>query len=142
MNKITGLNAKHRVLVRQHLKFLQARLYKVTEHDESVGKFLDFQDVLDTIIKYSNDFKGYTDKERSKDEWMYMIPTLSLYAALGFLTGIKNSKIERYVDFNAESERIVDSTLNLVGQLSDVLDDYNEKKLIEEEVNKIKEEQC
>ena len=98
--------------------------------------------MLDTIIKYSNDFKGYTDKERSKDEWMYMIPTLSLYAALGFLTGIKNDRMKKFVDFNAESERIVDSTLNLVGQLSDVLDDYNEKKLIEEEVDKIKEEQC
>ncbi len=142
MNKIKGLNSKHRVLVRQHLKFLQSRLYKITEHDDYVGKFLDFQEILDTIIKYSNDFKGFTNKDRTKDEWMYMIPTLSLYAALGFIAGMKNENIEKFVDFNCESEKIVDSTLNLVGQLSDVLDDYREKELIEQEVDKIKEELC
>ena len=89
MDRIKGINSKHRILVREHLKFLQSRLYDLTEYDKTKGKFLDFVDVLDTIVKYSNDFKDYTNKNRGKDEWMYMIPTLSLYASLGFMVGIK-----------------------------------------------------
>ena len=123
MERIKSLNNTHRRLVSQHLKFLQARLYRITEHDKTVGKFLDYQDILDTIVKYSNDFEDYTKEERSTEEWMYMIPTLSLYASLGFLAGIKNDRMERFVDFEEEMKKFVDSTLNLVGDLSDVLQD-------------------
>ena len=142
MDRIKGLNAKHRVLARQHLKFLQSRMYKATEYDDSVGKFLDFQEILDTIVQYSNDFKPYTEKERSRDEWMYMIPTLSLYASLGFLAGMKNKKLEEIIDFEQESENLVTSTLTLVGTLSDLLDEHNETELLEKEVEKLKEELC
>ena len=142
MDRIKGLNAKHRVLARQHLRFLQGRIYKVTEHDRCIGKFLSFQDILDTIIKYSNDFKTYTEKERSRDEWIYMIPSLSLYASLGFLAGMKNKTLEEIIDFEQEAESLVNSTLNLVGTLSDVLDEYNETELLKEEVKKLKEELC
>ena len=139
MDKIKSLNNTHRRLVSQHLKFLQARLYRITEHDKTVGKFLDYQDILDTIIKYSNDFEDYTKEERSTEEWMYMIPTLSLYASLGFLAGIKNDRMERFVDFEEEMRKFVDSTLNLVGDLSDVLQDSKIKQNIEKELEKIKE---
>lgn len=137
MDKIKSLNNTHRRLVSQHLKFLQARLYRITEHDKTVGKFLDYQDILDTIVKYSNDFEDYTKEERSTEEWMYMIPTLSLYASLGFLAGIKNDKMERFVDFEEEMKKFVDSTLNLVGDLSDVLQDSKIKQNIEKELDKI-----
>ena len=139
MERIKSLNNTHRRLVSQHLKFLQARLYRITEHDKTVGKFLDYQDILDTIVKYSNDFEDYTKEERSTEEWMYMIPTLSLYASLGFLAGIKNDKMERFVDFEEEMKKFVDSTLNLVGDLSDVLQDSKIKQNIEKELEKIKE---
>ena len=137
MERIKSLNNTHRRLVSQHLKFLQARLYKITEHDKTVGKFLDYQDILDTIVKYSNDFEDYTKEERSTEEWMYMIPTLSLYASLGFLAGIKNDKMERFVDFEEEMKKFVDSTLNLVGDLSDVLQDLKVKEDIGKELDKI-----
>ncbi len=137
MERIKSLNNTHRRLVSQHLKFLQARLYRITEHDKTVGKFLDYQDILDTIVKYSNDFEDYTKEERSTEEWMYMIPTLSLYASLGFLAGIKNDKMERFVDFEEEMKKFVDSTLNLVGDLSDVLQDLKVKEDIGKELDKI-----
>ena len=137
MERIKSLNNTHRRLVSQHLKFLQARLYRITEHDKTVGKFLDYQDILDTIVKYSNDFEDYTKEERSTEEWMYMIPTLSLYASLGFLAGIKNDKMERFVDFEEEMKKFVDSTLNLVGDLSDVLQDLKVKVDIGKELDKI-----
>ena len=137
MERIKSLNNTHRRLVSQHLKFLQARLYRITEHDKTVGKFLDYQDILDTIVKYSNDFEDYTKEERSTEEWMYMIPTLSLYASLGFLAGIKNDRMERFVDFEEEMRKFVDSTLNLVGDLSDVLQDLKVKEDIGKELDKI-----
>ena len=139
MKGIKSLNGTHRRLVSQHLKFLQARLYRITEHDKTVGKFLDYQDILDTIVQYSNDFEDYTKDDRSTEERLYMIPTLSLYASLGFLAGIKNDRMERLVDFEAEMERFVSSTLNLVGNLSDVLQDIKIKQNIEEELEKIKQ---
>ena len=139
MDRIKGINSKHRILVREHLKFLQSRLYDLTEYDKTKGKFLDFVDVLDTIVKYSNDFKDYTNKNRGKDEWMYMIPTLSLYASLGFMVGIKNEEIQKRIDMSDMQEEIIAETLELVAELADVLTDYREKKGIEKELNKMKQ---
>lgn len=130
MDRIKGINSKHRILVREHLKFLQSRLYDLTEYDKTNGKFLDFVDVLDTIVKYSNDFKDYTNKNRGKDEWMYMIPTLSLYASLGFMVGIKNEEIQKRIDMSDMQEEIIAETLELVAELADVLTDYREKKVL------------
>tara|TARA_Y100001951_G_scaffold103389_1_gene112146 strand:- start:7027 stop:7452 length:426 start_codon:yes stop_codon:yes gene_type:complete len=139
MDRIKAINSKHRILVREHLKFLQSRLYDLTEYDKTNGKFLDFVEVLDTIVKYSNDFKDYTNKNRGKDEWMYMIPTLSLYASLGFMVGIKNEEIQKRIDMSDMQEEIIAETLELVAELADVLTDYREKKGIEKELNKIKQ---
>tara|TARA_R100000805_G_C3625431_1_gene134325 strand:- start:7091 stop:7516 length:426 start_codon:yes stop_codon:yes gene_type:complete len=139
MDRIKAINSKHRILVREHLKFLQSRLYDLTEYDKTNGKFLDFVEVLDTIVKYSNDFKDYTNKNRGKDEWMYMIPTLSLYASLGFMVGIKNEQIQKRIDMSDMQEEIIAETLELVAELADVLTDYREKKGIEKELNKIKQ---
>ena len=69
-----------------------------------------------------------------------MIPTLSLYAYLGFLTGIKNKKTQKYIDFEQEQERIINSTLNLVGDLSDVLKEKEEKDKLEKELKKINQD--
>tara|TARA_Y100000114_G_scaffold81065_1_gene74752 strand:+ start:868 stop:1305 length:438 start_codon:yes stop_codon:yes gene_type:complete len=140
MKKVKTLNSSHRRLITNHLKFLQSRLYKITEHDKNYGKFKDFQEIIDTIITYSNDFESFTKKQRSKDEWMYMIPTLTLYACLGFLSGIKNQKIENLVDFKQEQDRFIKSTLNLVGNLSDVLKEYEERQSLEKEFIKLRED--
>lgn len=140
MKKVKTLNSSHRRLITNHLKFLQSRLYKITEHDKNYGKFKDFQEIIDTIITYSNDFESFTKKQRSKDEWMYMIPTLTLYACLGFLSGIKNQKIENLVDFKEEQDRFIKSTLNLVGNLSDVLKEYEERQNLEKEFIKLRED--
>ena len=59
MKRVKTLNTAHKRLITGHLKFLQSRLYKITEHDKNYGKFKDFQEVLDTIITYSNDFKAF-----------------------------------------------------------------------------------
>ena len=70
---------------------------------------------------------------------MYMIPTLSLYASLGFMVGIKNEEIQKRIDMSDMQEEIIAETLELVAELADVLTDYREKKGIEKELNKIKQ---
>ena len=140
MEDVTTLNGQHKVLISKHMKFLQARIFMITERDNTIGKFLDFQDILDTIIKYSNDFEKHAKNDRGEDEWMYMIPTLSLYASLGFIAGIKNDQMETVIDFDEESRNLVESTLDIIGGLSDVLQEHREREGINNEMQKLHKE--
>ena len=140
MENVTTLNGQHKVLISKHMKFLQARIFMITERDNTIGKFLDFQDIIDTIIKYSNDFETHAKNDRGEDEWMYMIPTLSLYASLGFIAGIKNDQMETVIDFDEESRNLVESTLELIGRLSDVLQEHREREGINNEMQKLHNE--
>lgn len=127
MDKLKGLNSYHRVAVKSHLRFLQGKVYKVTEHDETLGKFGEYQDILNSIVKYSNEFFEYTKTNRSEEEWLYMIPSYSMYATLGFLSGIKTEEISKNIDFHKEEKDIIARTLNVVGHLTDVLHEHKER---------------
>ena len=140
MENVTTLNGQHKVLISKQMKFLQARIFMITERDNTIGKFLDFQDIIDTKIKYSNDFEKHAKNDRGEDEWMYMIPTLSLYASLGFIAGIKNDQMETVIDFDEESRNLVESTLDLIGRLSDVLQEHREREGINNEMQKLHNE--
>ena len=140
MENVTTLNGQHKVLISKHMKFLQARIFMITERDNTIGKFLDFQDIIDTIIKYSNDFEKHAKNDRGEDVWLYMIPTLSLYASLGFIAGIKNDQMETVIDFDEESRNLVESTLDLIGRLSDVLQEHREREGINNEMQKLHNE--
>jgi hypothetical protein len=56
-----------------------------------------------------------------------MIPTYSMYATIGFISGMRNDDIEKIVDLEKEEEEVVSSTLNIVGHLTDVLQEHNER---------------
>lgn len=127
MDKVKGLNSYHRVAIKSHLRSLQRRMYRITEHDETLGKFGDYQEILNNIVKYSNEYFKYTKADRSKEEWLYMIPTYSMYATIGFISGMRNDDIEKIVDLEKEEEEVVSSTLNIVGHLTDVLQEHNER---------------
>jgi len=133
MNEVDTLNDKHSKLITDHLRFLQGRVYKVTEHDNTTKKFSQFQGILNNIIDYSNDFKSNSNEGEGLEEWVYMIPNLTLYASIGFLIGTRTDNLEQHIDFEQELTVCMSSTMNTVGELSDMLTDLSVMK----EVNKI-----
>jgi hypothetical protein len=62
-----------------------------------------------------------------------MIPNLTLYASIGFLIGTRTDNLEQHIDFEQELTVCMSSTMNTVGELSDMLTDLS----VMEEVNKI-----
>lgn len=133
MNDIKCINGTHRRIVKRHLRFLQRRIYVMTEHDITTDKFVQFNNILKHIVSYSNDFNENVD-EMSFEEWLYIIPNLSLYACMGFLAGIRTKELEKKIDFEMELRKCVDSTLDTVGELSDMLTDIENRSKIEKDL--------
>ena len=66
------------------------------------------------------------------DEWIYMIPNLTYHSVLGFVAGtITDSNIESSVKY---SKKILEMTLEVIGRCSDILNDYDIKHKIIENV--------
>ena len=133
MKNIKCMNSNHRRIVKRHLRFLQRRMYVMTEHDKTTEKFSQFNNILKHIVSYSNDFIDNGDSD-SVDEWLYIIPNLSLYACMGFITGVRTEKLEKYIDFELELRNCLDSTLDAVGELSDMVSDIETKKQLEKDL--------
>jgi len=133
MKDIRCMNGNHRRIVKRHLRFLQRRMYVMTEHDKTTEKFSQFNNILKHIVSYSNDFIDNGDSD-SVDEWLYIIPNLSLYASMGFIAGVRTEKLEKYIDFELELRNCLDSTLDAVGELSDMVSDIETKKQLEKDL--------
>lgn len=127
------MNSNHRRIVKRHLRFLQRRIYVMTEHDTTIEKFSQFNNILKHIVSYSNDFIDNGDSD-SVDEWLYIIPNLSLYACMGFITGARTKKLEKHIDFELELRKCLDSTLDTVGELSDMVSDMKAKEQLEKDL--------
>ena len=56
MTEIVCDNIKHKKILDKYIHSVKAAIYYITE-DETVGKFGNFNDVLDMIISYSNEFR-------------------------------------------------------------------------------------
>ena len=52
---VSSLNQKHEDILHKYLKFVQGTVYTATEEYGS-DKFLDFNEILENIIKYTNAF--------------------------------------------------------------------------------------
>ena len=129
---ILYLNADHKKIVDRHIRIVKRLMYYATEDVES-GKYHDFLDVLNSIYAYSNNFYDTMLDKNDTDngvisEYMFIIPNMSFYTAIGFLSALKNEKNR----FNIVSilEKIGTANENAVSELADVLFDEREKKEI------------
>ncbi len=124
MTKIDGVSEKHTKILTDYLTFVKKQLYTVTEHCDN-GKYHDFEEVLEDIVSYYVDFKKYAvHDEQSMEEWIYMLPNLTMYSFMGFLAGIKNKRNILVVD--KVCENIMLSTMEAIGLISDAVQEEKE----------------
>tara|TARA_R100001015_G_C4634784_1_gene202095 strand:+ start:2369 stop:2773 length:405 start_codon:yes stop_codon:yes gene_type:complete len=122
-------NDKHRHILQKYMKYVKSVVYYVTE-DEIAGKFSDFNNILNTIINYSNEFKE-TNKQNGEisEEWRYMLPNLVLFSTIGFLSGINNSSMNEQIE--KLKNNLFIKTSEMIGQITDIYEEEDLKKQIE-----------
>jgi hypothetical protein len=126
MTKIEGVSEEHTVILTEYLAFLEKQLYTITEYCDD-GKYHDFEDVLEDIISYYVDFKKYAvHDEAGMEEWIYMLPNLTMYSFMGFLAGVKNKR--NIIVIDKVYENVLMSTMEAIGLISDSIQDKSEVK--------------
>jgi len=128
---VSSLNKKHEEIIHKYLKFVQGTVYTATEEYGS-DKFLDFNEILENIIKYTNAFNKLTKTTNRRAEWAYMTPNLMLYATIGFLSGVKSDTNEELID--ELSEDLFNTTVDFVGETTDILEDIQHKEDMQKEI--------
>ena len=129
---ILYLNDQHEKIVDMHVKNIKKVMYFATEDCDS-GKYQDFLDILNSIYQYSNNFyKTMLNKDKMGEgamaEFIFLIPNMSFYTAIGFLTALKDGYNNS--DMMASLEKIGMHCENATSELADVMIDENEKKKI------------
>ena len=134
MTKIVCDNIKHKKILDKYIHNVKAVIYYITEEHEA-GKFGDFIDTLNTIIKYSNEFREDNENQHSlMKEWRYMIPNLVVFASVGFLAGIKRKSIGK--DIEILKKKLFRKTSEIIGETYDI---YAEDMVSDEFTVKLKE---
>ena len=131
MNKkeILYLNNNHKDVVERLMKDVKELMYYATEEQIS-GKYQDFLNILDSVYLYSNNFHETTLKIEGDNgvmaEFIFLIPNMIFYSAIGFLTALKNEDNSKYM--KGYLEDIASFCENATSELADVLIDETEKK--------------
>lgn len=128
---VSSLNQKHEEMLHKYVKFVQGTVYTATEGYES-SKFLDFNEVIANIITYTNSFNNMLSSSNRRTEWAYMTPNLMLYATIGFLSGVRNDENTELID--ELSEDLFETTVDFVGETTDILDDIQQKEEIQRKI--------
>ena len=131
---VSSLNQKHEEIIHKYLKFVQGTVYTATEGYGS-DKFLDFNEILENILKYTNAFNKLVKTNSRRSEWAYMTPNLMLYATIGFLSGVKNDENSELID--ELSEDLFDKTVDFVGETTDILEDIQNKEDMQKKILKL-----
>ena len=137
MNKkeILYLNNNHKDVVERLMKDVKELMYYATEEEIS-GKYQDFLNILDSVYLYSNNFHETTLKIEGDDgvmaEFIFLIPNMLFYTAIGFLTGLKTKENGDVMVIHLE--RIGSLCENSTGELADVLIDATDKKRLLEDI--------
>tara|TARA_R100001509_G_scaffold60211_2_gene33228 strand:+ start:248 stop:652 length:405 start_codon:yes stop_codon:yes gene_type:complete len=119
--EIYAVNQKHKALLEKYIVYVKKVAYFATE-DSKLGKFREYNDILNTIIAYSNNFyEGVRDNKDLKAEFAYIIPNFVLYMTIGFMTGLKNKSNE--YDLIMLIDRITRKTELLTGEITDILNE-------------------
>lgn len=138
--EINSLNQYHEDIMKKYISFVQKTVYLATEGFEA-RKFLDFNEILENIIIYSNAFNKIVKSSNKRAEWAYMTPNLILYSCIGFLSGIRNGKNNKLID--ELSEDLFEKAVDVMGETTDILEDINIQENIQKKIltniNKINE---
>lgn len=127
------LNQQHREIIENYILYVKKLVYFATE-DAGDKKFKDFLTVLDTVFLYSNNFHdSIKERTRMNEEFVFLIPNMTFYLSVGFLTGLKHKQnsdeMQEFID------RMAKKTENITGELADLLIDTNETIEILQELN-------
>ena len=128
---VSSLNQRHEEMLHKYVKFVQGTVYTATEAYDS-SKFLDFNEIIANIIKYTNSFNKMLGSSNRRTEWAYMTPNLMLYATIGFLSGVRNDENSDLID--ELSEDLFETTVDFVGETTDILDDIQQKEEIQRKI--------
>jgi len=132
---ILYLNASHQEVVEVLMEDVKKIMYYATE-DEIAGKYQDFLNILDSVYLYSNNFHETTLKIEGDDgvmaEFIFLIPNMLFYTAIGFLTGIKTKANGDVMAVHLE--KISSLCENSTSELADVLIDATDKKRLLEDM--------
>lgn len=132
---ILYLNEGHKEVIEVLMEEVKKIMYYATE-DEIVGKYQDFLNITDSVYLYSNNFHNTTLKIEGDNgvmaEFIFLIPNMLFYTAIGFLTALKTKQ-------NSDSmavhlEKIGSLCENSTGELADVLIDATDKKRLLEDI--------
>ena len=129
---IVYLNKEHKTIIGKHLKMISELMYYATENTKS-GKYKDFLDILNSIYMYSNNFYStMVDKQDCENgvvaEFLFLIPNMSFYTAIGFLTALKDGENDLFLRKSLEDIGI--NCENTTSELADILIDETEQKKI------------
>ena len=132
---IIYLNAGHQEVVEMLMEDVKKIMYYATE-DEIAGKYQDFLNILDSVYLYSNNFHDTTLKIEDDNgvmaEFIFLIPNMLFYTAIGFLTALKTE--ENQDSMVVHLEMIGSLCENSTGELADVLIDVTDRKKILEDI--------
>jgi len=129
--EISSLNEKHEKILTKYVEFIQGTAYRATE-DFSSEKFLDFNEILENIIKYTNTFNKIVKGNGRRNEWAYMTPNLMMYATMGFLSGVKKTDNCDYIEDLAEV--MFERTVDFIGETTDILHDIKVKEDMQKKI--------
>ena len=130
--EIVYLNGEHKKIIEKHLRLTKKLMYYATENTES-GKYQDFLTILNSIYMYSNNFYStMIDRDSCEKgaiaEFLFLIPNMSFYTAIGFLTALKDGENDSQLRDSLENVGL--SCESTTSELADVLFDETEKKQI------------
>ena len=129
--EIGSLNQKHEQILMKYIKFIQGVVYTATDGYSS-KKFLDFNEIIENIITYTNAFNKLVKTTNRRNEWAYMTPNLMMYATMGFLSGIKKDDNCEAID--ELSEIMFERTVDFIGETTDILHDIKMKEEIQKKI--------
>ena len=129
--EISYINNKHKEIVELNLIQVKKVMYFATE-DAGEGKYQDFLDIMNSVYLYSNNFYDNMVEKKNDgallEEFLFLIPNMSFYTSIGFLTALKNG--ENDSDLRDSLEKIGVNCEHITGELADVLIDETEKEKI------------
>ena len=118
-------------------------MYYATANVDS-GKYQSFLDILNSIYLYSNNFYSSVLERSDYDsgtiaEFLFLVPNMCFYSAIGFLTALKDGKNDSEIKDYLERVGVVSESAT--GELADILIDEQEKKEYIKELINIKTNQ-
>jgi len=133
--EISYINENHRRIVEQHLRKIKKAMYFATE-DVGEGKYQDFLEIMNSVYLYSNNFYDTMVEKRDDggllDEFMFLIPNMVFYTAIGYLTALKDGENDYLM--RSSLEEIGSICENATSELADILIDEKESKRLMQDI--------